>query len=122
VSIIVGLNSFNFMWLHDRKSRESEKRVMHVYPGEMIMFTNHCLHAGGENFTEEVRIRLFAYLVSNESHFPSGQVTTWDWNRDDNDPLINKPSASFNTALSRKPGTDQIRLKGGRVASVGKNQ
>ncbi len=26
VSIIVGLNPFNFMWLHDRKSRESEKK------------------------------------------------------------------------------------------------
>jgi hypothetical protein len=122
VSIIVGLNPFNFMWLHDRKSRESEKRVMTVYPGEMIMFTNHCLHAGGENNTNEEQMRLFAYLVSNESHFPSGQVTTWDWNRGDDDPLIRKPSASFNTALSRNPDKDQIRLKGGRVASVGKNK
>jgi hypothetical protein len=122
VSIIVGLNPFNFMWLHDRKSRESEKRVMTVYPGEMIMFTNHCLHAGGENYTDVEQIRLFAYLVSNESHFPTGQVTTWDWHRGEDDPLISKPSASFNTALSRKPDMDQIRLKGGRVASVGKNQ
>jgi len=40
VSIIVGLDSFNFMWL---KSRESDIRKMTVYPGEMIMFTNHCL-------------------------------------------------------------------------------
>ncbi len=49
VSIIVGLNSFNFMWLNDRTSRESDIRKMTVYPGEMIMFTNHCLHAGGNN-------------------------------------------------------------------------
>jgi hypothetical protein len=64
---------------------------------------------------------LFAYLVSNESHFLLGQVTTWDWNRGDDDPMIRKLSASFNTALSRKPDKDQIRLNGGRVASVGKN-
>jgi hypothetical protein len=109
VLIIVGLNPFNFLWLYDRKSRESEKRVMTVYPGEMIMFINHCLHAGGENNTGEEQIRLFAYLVSNELHFPSGQVTTWDWSRGDDDPLIRIPSASFNIPLTRNPHKDQIR-------------
>ena len=92
VSIIVGLNSFNFMWLNDRTSRESEIRKMTVYPGEMIMFTNHCLHAGGENSTNEEQTRLFAYLASDESHFPSGEVTTWDWQRGGNNPLISRPS------------------------------
>ncbi len=33
----------------------------------------------------EEQTRLFAYLASNESHFPSGEVTTWDWQRGDND-------------------------------------
>ena len=121
VSIIVGLNSFNFMWLNDRTSRESEIREMTVYPGEMIMFTNHCLHAGGENNTNEEQTRLFAYLASDESHFPSGNVTTWDWQRGANDPLISKPSSTANTALIRRPGTNQIRLITGRVAtSVGR--
>ena len=92
VSIIVGLNSFNFMWLNDRTLRELDIRNMTVYPREMIMFTNHCLHAGGENSTNEEQIRLFAYLVSDESHFPSGKVTTWDWQREDDNPLISKPS------------------------------
>ena len=121
VSIIVGLNSFNFMWLNDRTSRESDIRKMTVYPGEMIMFTNHCLHAGGENNTNEEQTRLFAYLASDESHFPSGEVTTWDWQRGDNDPLISKPSSTANTAPIRRPGTNQIRLITGRVAtSVGR--
>ena len=119
VSIIVGLNSFNFIWLNDRTSRESKIRKMTVYPGEMIMFTNHCLHAGGENITNEEQTRLFAYLVSDESHFPSGEVTTWDWQRGDNDPLISKPSLSANTAIVRRSGTTQIRLTSRRVASVG---
>jgi hypothetical protein len=119
VSIIVGLNSFNFMWLNDRTLRESKIRKMTVYPGEMIMFTNHCLHAGGENNTNEEQIRLFAYLASDESHFPSGEVTTWDWQRGDNNPLISKPSRNANTAIVRRPGTNQIRLISGRVASVG---
>jgi hypothetical protein len=119
VSIIVGLNSFKFMWLNDRTSRESEIRKLTVYPGEMIMFTNHCLHAGGENSTNEEQTRLFAYLASDESHFPSGEVTTWDWQRGDNNPLISKPSRNTNTALVKRPGTNQIRLIRGRVARVG---
>ena len=53
VSIIVGLNPFNYMWLPHRKSRETEIREMTVNPGEMIMFTNNCLHAGGPNNTNE---------------------------------------------------------------------
>ena len=89
VSIIVGLNHFNFMWLSDRKSRETEIREMTVFPGQMIIFTNHCLHAGGKNNTNEDQTRLFAYLVSDVSHFPSGTVTTWDWQRHCEDPLIN---------------------------------
>jgi len=117
VSIIVGLNSFNFMWLNDRTSRESEIRNRTVNPGEMIMFTNHCLHAGGENSTKEEQIRLFAYLVSDESHFPSGKVTTWDWQREDDNPLISKPSSV--TAIVRRPDTSQIRLRSGRVATNG---
>jgi len=108
------------MWLNDRTSRESDIRKMTVYPGEMIMFTNHCLHVGGENNTNEEQTRLFAYLASDESHFPSGKVTTWDWQREDNDPLISKPSSTANTALIRRPDTNQIRLITGRVASVGR--
>jgi hypothetical protein len=107
------------MWLNDRTSRESEIRQMTVYPGEMIMFTNHCLHAGGENSTNEEQTRLFAYLASDKSHFPSGEVTTWDWQRGDNNPLISKPSRNAKTAIVRRPGTNQIRLISGRVASVG---
>ena len=120
VSIIVGLNSFKFMWLNDRTSRESEIRKMTVYPGEMIMFTNHCLHAGGENDTNEEQTRLFAYLASDESHFPSGEVTTWDWERGNKNPLISKPSRIANTALVGTAGTNRIRLQRGRVASYGR--
>ncbi len=69
VSIIVGLNPLNFMWLPHRKSRETEIREMTVNPGEMIMFTNNCLHTGGPNNTNEGQTQLFAYLVSNMPHF-----------------------------------------------------
>ncbi len=72
-----------------------------------------------ENSTNKEQTRLFAYLASNESHFPSGEVTTWDWKRGDNNPLISKPSSKANTAIVRRPGTNQIRLISGRVASVG---
>ena len=121
VSIIVGLNHFNFMWLSDRKSRETEIREMTVFPGQMIIFTNHCLHAGGKNNTNEDQTRLFAYLVSDVSHFPSGTVTTWDWQRHCEDPLINKPSNSNNSLINMSRDKHKFRLKTGRVASIGKN-
>jgi hypothetical protein len=106
------------MWLPHRTSRETEIREMTVNPGEMIIFTNHCFHAGGANNTNEEQIRLFAYLVSNESHFPSGTVTTWDWEQISADPLITKPSNSYN-ALS-KLTTDKytrLTLRTGRIAT-----
>ena len=118
VSIIVALNSFNFMYLNDRTSKESEIRETTVYPGEMVMFTNHCLHSGGKNNTDEEQIRLFAYLVSHESHFPPGEVTTWDWQRGDDDPLISKPSSL--TSNDKRQGTNQTITRGGRVAGTGK--
>jgi len=66
-------------------------------------------------------LTLLSYLASDESHFPSGEVTTWDWQRGDNDPLISKPFSTANTALIRRPGTNQIRLITERVAtSIGR--
>jgi hypothetical protein len=118
VSIIVGLNPFNFMWLPHRKSRESEIREMTVNPGEMIMFTNNCLHAGGANDTNEEQTRLFAYLVSDASHFPLGTVTTWDWQQHCADPSIAKPSNSYNTLINKATDMYRLRLRTGRVATV----
>ncbi len=67
----------------DDGNDDNNNGEMTVYPGEMI------------------QTRLIAYLVSDVSHFPAGEVTTWNWQKHCKDPLIEKPSASFNT-LSRK--------------------
>jgi hypothetical protein len=60
-----------------------------------------------------------SYLPSSVHGSPRHMATAWDWQRGDNNPLISKPSSNANTAIVRRPGTNQIRLISGRVASVG---
>ena len=118
VSIIVGLNPFTFMYLPHKKSKETDIEEMTVNPGEMIMFTNNCLHAGGPNNTNETQTRLFAYLVSDVSHFPSGTVTTWDWQQSCADPSITKPSNSYNALINIPADRQRFLLKTGRLATT----
>ena len=119
VSIIVGLNPSNFMWLPHITSRQTEISEMTVKAGEMIIFTNNCLHAGGANNTNEEQTRLFAYLASDESHFPSGTVTTWDWQQHSADPLITKPFNSYNALINLSTiNHTRMKLGTGRFATI----
>jgi hypothetical protein len=50
-----------------------------VNPGEMIMFTNTCLHSGDVNNFNKFCLQLFAYMVSNPIDFPDNFVMLYDW-------------------------------------------
>ena len=56
--------------------------TVHVQEGEMVMFTNACLHSGDANESNYFQLRLFAYLVSNEMDFPQNQVMLYNWTDD----------------------------------------
>jgi hypothetical protein len=58
--------------------RKDIKRLK-VNQGEMLMFTNTCLHSGGTNESDSYRLRLFGYLVSHEEDFPKNEVMLYDW-------------------------------------------
>jgi hypothetical protein len=58
---------------------KNDSQKIHVNPGEMIMFTNICLHSGDMNNSNKFCLRLFAYLVSNPIDFPDNIVMLYDW-------------------------------------------
>ncbi len=67
--------------------RKDIKRL-HVNQGEMVMFTNTCLHSGNTNKSDEYRLRLFAYLVSHDKDFPKMEVMLYDWTDNTEDAQI----------------------------------
>ena len=67
--------------------RKDIKRL-HVNQGEMVMFTNTCLHSGNTNKSDEYRLRLFAYLVKHDKDFPKNEVMLYDWTDDMEDSQI----------------------------------
>lgn len=82
VSIIVAVDPFALKYLpNDNMMRKDIKKIF-VRQGEMVMFTSACLHSGDTNESNEYRLRLFAYLVSNEKDFPQNRVTLFDWTDD----------------------------------------
>ncbi len=58
--------------------RKDIKRL-NVNQGEMVMFTNTCLHSGDTNESDNYRLRLFGYMVSHEEDFPKNKVMLYDW-------------------------------------------
>lgn len=61
---------------------------MTIFPGQMVMFTDDCLHSGGANKTNRTVYRLFAYLVSRPSDIPLNGVSTYDFSGNSNDAII----------------------------------
>jgi hypothetical protein len=82
VSIIVAVDQFALKYLPNGNMMRKDIQTICVRRGEMVMFTNACLHSGDTNESNEYRLRLFAYLVSNKKDFPQNQVMLFDWTDD----------------------------------------
>lgn len=82
VSIIVAVDPFALKYLPNDNMMRKDIQKIFVRRGEMVMFTSACLHSGDTNESNEYRLRLFAYLVSNEKDFPQNRVTLFDWTDD----------------------------------------
>ena len=87
VSIILALDDFEFIYLPHSTLPRKDIVSIKVPPGHAIFFTNACLHSGGPNFSQNNKIRLFAYMVSNRVHLPMNQVFNYEWSNDDNKDL-----------------------------------
>lgn len=82
ISIIVAVDQFALKYLPNGNMMRKDIQTICVKQGEMVMFTNACLHSGDTNESNEYRLRLFAYLVSNRKDFPQNQVMLFDWTDD----------------------------------------
>jgi hypothetical protein len=96
-SIIVALDPFNFLYEHNRGCGQLETLQMHVPSGHGIVFTSTLNHAGGANVCADAEdkskyvYRLFAYIVSDRSHYPAEtgiRITIPDVPNKDNEKTI----------------------------------
>ena len=62
------------MYLPHRNASRDEIVTITVTPGQMIVFTNNCLHAGGSNKHNKIMIRVFGYMSAFVEDIPHGKV------------------------------------------------
>jgi hypothetical protein len=82
ISIIVAVDPFGLQYLPSQKIKRKDIKRLNVNQGEMVMFTNMCLHSGDANESDNGRLRLFGYMVSHEEDFPKNKVMLYDWTDD----------------------------------------
>jgi len=99
MSIIVALDAFRFMYLPTKHATRREMVKTTIFPGQMVMFTDDCLHSGGSNKTNKTVYRLFAYLVSRPADIPLNGVSTYNFSDSSGDATI---SDVFNESESQK--------------------
>ena len=85
VSVILALDSFDFVYLPHISQRRKDLVHLTVPAGHAVDFTVACLHSGGVNDSTNYLFRLFAYMVSCADHFPSNQVFKYSWKGADTD-------------------------------------
>ena len=79
MSVILAIDDFEFLYLPDRTLTYDNIERKTVRRGEAAIFTNTCLHSGGENPGDMDAYRLFAYLTSFAADLPDKTVTLYDW-------------------------------------------
>ena len=107
ISVIVSLDAFNFIYLPTKMSSRKELIYTVVSPGQMVFFTNDCLHSGGANNTHNTVFRLFAYMASQSSDIPINGVCKYMWSDTSDDAVI----LDAWTNLKRKSHNEPQQLK-----------
>ncbi len=78
ISIIMAVDPFGLHYLPSQEMKRKDITRLNVNQGEMVMFTNTCLHSGDTNESDNYRLRLFGYLVSHEEDFSKNEVMLYD--------------------------------------------
>jgi len=113
VSIILAMDDFNFKHLPLSTLSRKEIIDINVPPAHAIFFPNSCLHSRGHNASTTDKIRLFAYMVSNQSHLPPNEFTKFNWsnyNEEDLDAVILFPRGKVG---KREDGGDENDIRDG---------
>ncbi len=88
ISIIVVPNDLQLIYLPTKFSSRKELVTTTVAPGQMVWFTNECLHLGGPNDTDYTVYHLFAYMASCPSNIPQNVVSKYSWTNTSKDAVI----------------------------------
>ncbi len=88
LSIIGAVDPFGLQYLTSQEMKRKDIKRLHVNQGKMVMFTNMCLQSGDTNKSDENRLRLFAYQVSNVEDFPKNEVMLYVWTENIEDTQI----------------------------------
>jgi hypothetical protein len=117
ISLIVAIDEFEMVYLRDRNNRRRDITSQMIYPGQAMMFTNYCLHAGGASTLGKICYRLFAYMVSDRNDLPNGKVNHYKWhptNDDETDDVI-KDTVTVNEGYNKNDKQlDKVRSSRGR--------
>jgi hypothetical protein len=79
MSLLVALDGFKFLYLPSQDLPRSQILEQFVASRQMVCFTHECLHAGGENDTDEIVYRLFAYACAKKEDIPNNRVFPRSW-------------------------------------------
>jgi hypothetical protein len=79
ISIIMAVGPFGLQYLPSQEMKRKDTKRLNLNQGEMVMFTNTCLHSGNTSKSDNYRLRLFGYMVSHEEDFPKNKVMLNDW-------------------------------------------
>jgi hypothetical protein len=74
LSFMIALDRFELISLPHNSLTRDDVVITVVDPGEVIIFTNTCLHSGGKNKTQNMVYRIFGYVASDEADFPPNKV------------------------------------------------
>ena len=88
LSFIIALDEFDFMWLPHHNAKRCDIVTETVLPGQMILFSNNCLHAGGSNKHNNICTRIFGYICANQNDITVGKVFPYKWSSQDDDAVI----------------------------------
>jgi ectoine hydroxylase-related dioxygenase (phytanoyl-CoA dioxygenase family) len=79
VSAMIAIEAFTL----DIVESESEEKLSHITlsPGEMILFTNKCIHRGGANTKKKDAHRVFFYCAHSISDINGRRVQLYEWKK-----------------------------------------
>ena len=97
--------------------------TLQVPPGHGIIFTNNCLHSGGENDSAKTKYRLLAYTASESVHIPHNHGRKYEWSSDNENAIISFATetggeAEDQTMEDGNVDPDNTHDVGGKVSSA----
>jgi hypothetical protein len=110
-SFIIALDDFKFMWLPRPDAQQSDIITETVTPGQMILFSNNCLHAGGSNKHDSISTRIFGYVCANKKDIPEGKVFHNTWTSPNDNALVVEDDGINNTVSESTRGRIRYKTK-----------